>query len=77
LWVAGYFAAEPLLGNRIEHMFCDGFSCGKQDIKEKIIPAVLNVFFSATKVTFRQKAILLYSRKGVSNRIKREYASSW
>jgi hypothetical protein len=49
--VAGHFAAGSL-GNRIKHIVCDLFSCGKPEIDEKIVPAVLNICFSGAKVTF-------------------------
>jgi hypothetical protein len=50
LRVAGHFAGEPSLGNRIRYIVFDGFSCGKQDLEEKTVPAFLNVFFSGAKV---------------------------
>jgi hypothetical protein len=53
--VAECFAAEPPLGNRICHIVCCGFPCGKQEVEEKTVPAVLKVLFSGAKVTFGQK----------------------
>jgi uncharacterized membrane protein len=61
LQVAGYFAIEPPLGYPIKYIVCDGFSCGKQEVDEKIGPVLLNVFTSGAKLTFGRKAIPLYS----------------
>jgi hypothetical protein len=55
LRVAECFRVEPPFGNPISYIVCQGFSSGKQEVEEKIAPAVLNVFFSDATVTFGQK----------------------
>jgi hypothetical protein len=48
LRVAGYFVVEAPLGNRIKHIIWAGFSCGQQEVKQKIHPAGPDVFLSGT-----------------------------
>jgi hypothetical protein len=45
----GSSAAEPPFENRIKHIACDSVSCGEREIDEKMVPAVLKVFFQAHK----------------------------
>jgi hypothetical protein len=56
LQIAGYFAVDPPLENRIKHIVCDDFSCGKQKAEEKIVSAVLSIVFFRRRSPFRPKS---------------------
>jgi hypothetical protein len=64
LRIARCFAAAPPLGNRIKHIICNGFSCGKQEVEETIVPAIFNIC-SGAKITIGQKATLWRPKKTI------------
>jgi hypothetical protein len=58
LQVAGYFAVEPRFGNRIKHVVCVGFSCGKQDVEEKTVLLFFTPSFRAKSRPSVQQSVL-------------------
>jgi hypothetical protein len=57
LRVAECFVGEPPLGNQTKHIVCDGFSCGKQQVKEKLSRLSLTPFFRAQKSPSARKRL--------------------
>jgi hypothetical protein len=55
LRVAEWFVVEPPLGNQISHTVCCAFSCGNQDVEEKIVPVMLSIFFRSPKSPLAEK----------------------
>jgi hypothetical protein len=59
LRVAECFAGEPPLRNRISHFVCGNFSCGEQEVEEKI-PLLSLTFFFGRKSHLRPEVTHLY-----------------